>query len=211
MTLLDRSLRDFLHQLSDRTPTPGGGSIAALNAAIGVALVAMAARFTNGKKYEAVEADAARTAEECDRLRTEASSLVDADTRAYDEVTRAYGLPKNTDAEKGARAAAIQRALGGAIEIPARTVAVSMAGLELASAFATKSNRNLASDVLVGASCLFAAVEGARANVRINAAALTDEAKAQEYRTQADRSFADAKRLLQKVRDDVEPSFRPLR
>jgi methenyltetrahydrofolate cyclohydrolase len=209
MTYLDRSLRDFLASLAARTPTPGGGSIAALNAGLGLGLVAMAARFTSGKKYEAVEAEAQRVADDCDRLREEASVLVDEDSRAYDAVTQAYGLPKGTDAEKGARTAAIQKAIAGAIEVPARTLAVAMGGLELATSFATKSNRNLASDVLVGASCLFAAVEGARANVRINAAGLADAAKAKKYLDEADRAFAEAGRRLEQVRAGVEPSFQP--
>jgi formiminotetrahydrofolate cyclodeaminase len=211
MTFLDRSLRDFLASLAARTPTPGGGSIAALNAGLGLGLVAMAARFTSGKNYVAVEAEAQRVAEACDALRAQASELVDADSRAYDEVTKAYSLPKNTEAEKGARTQAIQRALSGAIEVPARTLAVAMGGLELAAGFATKSNRNLASDVLVGASCLFCAVEGARANVRINASGLADAADAKKHLDAADRAFAEAGRLLAKVRDDVEPSFKPAR
>jgi formiminotetrahydrofolate cyclodeaminase len=207
MTLLDRTIRDFLAATAAKTPTPGGGSVAALNAAIGLGLVSMAARFTTGKKYEAVEADAQATAAECDKLREEATRLVDDDTRAYDEVTKAYGLPKNTDAEKAARTGAIQAALGGAIRVPARTLEVSVAGIEVAAKFASKSNKNLASDVLVGASCLYSAAEGARANVRINAAGMTDAAAAKEYLSRADAQFASAARLLGKVRDDVEPSF----
>jgi formiminotetrahydrofolate cyclodeaminase len=207
MPLLDQSLRDFLSSLAARTPTPGGGSIAALNAALGLGLVAMAARFTSGKKYETIEAEAQGVAEACDRLRAEVSALVDADTEAYDQVTRAYGLPKGTDAEKAARAAAIQAALSGAIEVPARTLALAVAGLKTAAAFASKSNRNLASDVLVGASCLYSAAEGARANVRINAAGLTDAEKSKKYLTMAGAAFTEAGALLAKVREDVEPSF----
>lgn len=209
MTLLDRSLRELLSSLAAKTPTPGGGSIAALNAALGLGLVSMAARFTTGKKYEAVEKEALAVAEACDRLREEASRLVDADTEAYDVVTRAYGLPKGTDAEKAARTASIQGALVGAIGVPARTLDVAIEGLGLAARFASQSNRNLASDVLVGASCLFAGAEGARANVRINAAGLADGALASRHLARADAAFAEAARLLGKVRDDVEPSFQP--
>lgn len=207
MTLLDRSVRDFLASLAARTPTPGGGSIAALNAALGLGLVAMAARFTSGKKYEAVEAEAARAAEECDRLRSEAAGLVDADTDAYDQVTAAYGLPKGTEGEKAARTKAIQDALAVAMAVPERTLAVAVAGLKVAARFAPHSNRNLASDVLVGASCLHCAAEGARANVRINAAGLADAQAAKKSLTAADAAFAEAGALLADVRNLVEPTF----
>ncbi|MBI3819023.1 MAG: cyclodeaminase/cyclohydrolase family protein [Planctomycetes bacterium] len=209
MTLLDRSLRDLLSSLAAKTPTPGGGSIAALNAAMGAALVSMAARFTAGKKYESVEADARAVAEACDALRERASALVDADSAAYDHVTAAFGLPKNTDAEKAARTEAVQKALRVAIAVPAETLDVSMKGLALAAGFAAKSNKNLASDVLVGAGCLLAAVEGARANVRINAASLADPAGAREYIQSANAAYARAAELHAAVRDAVEPTFAP--
>lgn len=209
MTFLDRSLRDFLATLAAKTPTPGGGSIAALNASMGFALVSMAARFTSGKKYESVEAEALGVAERCDALRARAQVLIDADTAAYDAVTAAYGLPKATDEERGARAAAIQKALGGAIAVPAETIEVAMAGLEIAAGFAAKSNKNLASDVLVGSGCLFAAVEGARANVRINAASLSDAVSARRFLDASERSYAAAARLHEQVRTAVEPTFNP--
>lgn len=209
MTLLDRTIRDLLSSLAARTPTPGGGSIAALNAAMGLALVSMAARFTSGKKYELVEAEATAVANECDRLRETATQLIDEDTAAYDVVTAAFGLPKNTDAEKAARTAAIQAGLAGAIAVPARTIEVSMRGLEIAASFATKSNKNLASDVLVGAGCLAAAVEGARANVRINAASMNDTASAKAFLAAADAAYARAAELHRAVIDGVEPTFSP--
>lgn len=209
MTLLDRSLRDFIALLAARTPAPGGGSIAALNAAMGLGLVAMAARFTSGKKYESVEADAQAAAANCDHLRMRASALVDEDTEAYNSVTAAYGLPKTTDSEKAARAEAIQKSLQIAIAVPAETIDVSIKGLQIAAAFAAKSNRNLASDVLVGAGCLAAAVEGARANVRINAVSLSDATKAKKYLEDADAAYAKSAELHNFVRDTVEPTFLP--
>lgn len=203
MALLDLSLRSFLATLAAKTPTPGGGSVAALNAALGLGLVAMAAQFTSGAKYATVETDAANTIGGCDLLRARATALVDADSAAYDLVTAAYGLPKGTDAEKAARAEAIQRALEGAMDVPQKTIDVAIAGLELAAAFAPKSNKNLASDVFVGATCLLAAVEGARANVKINAAGLTDAAKAQSALAAADAALAKANRLLSQIRTAI--------
>ncbi len=204
MTFLDKSLRDFLSQLAARTPTPGGGTVAALNAALGTALVSMAARFTSGKKYVEVEAEAARVAETCDRLRERAGVLADEDSAAYDAVTAAYGLPKTNEAEKAARSRAIETAMGGALAVPRRTLALALEALELAAAFAPKANPNLASDVLVGAACLVAAAEGARANVRINALSLPDSSDAKKSLAEADAGLARAGELLSAVRAAVE-------
>lgn len=181
--------------------------MAALNAGLGAALVAMAARFTSGKKHEAVEAEAAGVAEACDSVRAAAAALVDEDAGAYDLVTAAYALPKGTDAEKAARAAAVESALRAAMEVPERTIAAAMQALELAASFAPKSNRNLASDVLVGACCLHAAVESARANVRINVAAMSDPARGARNAEAADAALRRAGEKLAAVRAAVEPTL----
>ncbi|HKE02150.1 MAG TPA: cyclodeaminase/cyclohydrolase family protein [Planctomycetota bacterium] len=205
MTLLDRSVRDILASTAAKTPTPGGGAIAALNGALGAALVAMAARFTSGKKYVEVEAEATRVADACDAIRAQLAELVDADCAAYDAVTAAYKLPKGTPTEEGARTQAIARALAGAMEVPRRTMKVALEGLALAERFARKANPNLASDVLVGAVCLHAAVEGARANVLINAKAAADPASVRGAVDESARDLALAGERLDAVRRAISP------
>jgi hypothetical protein len=88
--LIESSLSQFAAQLAERTPTPGGGSMAAYLAASGAALVAMACRFTSGDKFAAVQAAATATADALDELRPAALGLVDRDARAYDAVTAAF-------------------------------------------------------------------------------------------------------------------------
>src|SRR5262245_12969292 len=110
-SLTDLTLAAFAERIAERTPTPGGGSVAAHLVGVGCALVAMAARVTSGPKFATVEAAMAGRVEELDRLRAEAEPLVDLDSSAYDAVTAAYKLPKTTEAETRARTAAIQIAL----------------------------------------------------------------------------------------------------
>jgi formiminotetrahydrofolate cyclodeaminase len=135
----------------------------------------MAFRFTSGEKFAAVEAAMKARVEELDALRPRGLALVDADSKAYDAVTAAFGLPKTNDAEKSVRAAAIQAALKGALDVPFEVMHLAIAGLELAAAGAADINKNLASDCAVGASCLAAALEGAFLNVKINALSIKDE------------------------------------
>lgn len=176
MALVDLSLTQWCAQLAAKTPTPGGGSQAACLVASGAALVAMACRFSTGEKYAAVEAYMGGRAEELDALATHALANVDADSRSYDAVSAAYKLPKATPEEKAARAAAVQKALQGALELPLETMETALAGLRLAAVAARDANKNLGSDLASGALCLWAGLEAAWCNVAINAGGITDKA-----------------------------------
>jgi len=173
--LIDLTVRDFVASLAARTPTPGGGSMAAVLVASGSALSAMAFRFTSGEKFAAVESAMAHRVEELERHRARGIELVDLDARSYDAVTAAYKLPKATDAEKAARSAAIQTGLRGALAVPAETVEHALAALRIAVDGIADANPNLLSDAASGAYCLAAACEAAFLNVQINASSLSDK------------------------------------
>jgi formiminotetrahydrofolate cyclodeaminase len=193
--LADLSLRDFSDRLAQRTPTPGGGCMAAYLVGAGSALVAMACRFTSGEKYAAVEAAMARRVDALESLRGRGLELVDRDARAYDAVTAAYKLPKASDAEKAARAQAVQAALRVALEVPFDTLEQAAAGLRLAAEAVADVNPNLLSDAASGAQCLAAACESALLNVRINAGSIADRAWAAE-RLRRGEALRDEARAL---------------
>lgn len=203
--LVNRSLAQFVDALAARTATPGGGSMAAFLAAGGAALLIMACRFTSGEKYSAVEAAMAETARRLDELRPRALALVDLDAGSYDAVSAAYSLPRSSDAEKSARAAAVQQALKGALEVPFETMQLALACLELAAPIAASLNSNLASDCGVGARCLATALESAFANVRINAASIKDEDYVRERLAKSESMRQRARELLEAVLRAVEP------
>ena len=55
-TLYDQSLRKIIKLSSSKSPTPGGGSISAIAAVLGLAMTAMVCNLTIGKdKYKDVE------------------------------------------------------------------------------------------------------------------------------------------------------------
>jgi methenyltetrahydrofolate cyclohydrolase len=172
--LSELSLAEFAERLAARTPTPGGGSVAAYLAACGTALCSMAFQFTSGEKYARVQALMAARAKGLDTLRPKALELVDRDSAAYDGVTAAYALPKASEEEKGRRAEAVQAALRAALEVPFETMQLALAALRIAAAGAPEINQNLASDCAVGSTCLANAVESAFLNVRINASSIRD-------------------------------------
>ena len=202
--LIDLDLRNFGQRLADKTATPGGGSVAAHLAQLGAGLVAMACRFSTGPKFAGVEESMIRRAGELDRLRSEALSLVDRDSAAYDSVSAAFGLSKSTDAEKAARTAAIQAATRTALEVPLETIEVGVAILRVAAEAAPAINKNLASDCASGAWCLRSAAEAALLNVRINAGSLSDKAFASERLGRAERLTSEARGLAESVRTVAE-------
>jgi glutamate formiminotransferase/formiminotetrahydrofolate cyclodeaminase len=198
--LIDLSLTSFSDRLAERTATPGGGSVAAHIASMGAALTAMAFRFTSGPKYAAVEAAMADRVEELERLRGRAGELVDRDTAAYDAVSAAMKLPKDTDAQKAARDQAVQSALRVALEVPFETLETALAALRLCAGGAPDLNPNLASDCATGALCLASACESALMNVKINASSIKDKAYAQARVAGAEELRREADRSLETVR-----------
>ncbi|HEV8113456.1 MAG TPA: cyclodeaminase/cyclohydrolase family protein [Planctomycetota bacterium] len=193
-------LASFSERLAARTPTPGGGSVAAYLVAAGAGLVAMAFRFTSGPKYAAVEGAMGERASALEEIRVRAIELVDADSSSYDAVTAAYGLPKTTDAEKVRRTAAVQRALIGALEVPLETMGKAVAALRIAAAGAPDINKNLASDCATGSWCLWSAAEGAALNVKINAASLADRGLAEMRLAECERILREASALAESAR-----------
>jgi formiminotetrahydrofolate cyclodeaminase len=202
--LIDLSLTEFTTRLAARTPTPGGGSVAAHLVDAGCALTAMACRFTSGEKFAAVEPAMAERVEVLERLRARAQPLVDRDTAAYDAVTAAYKLPKGTEPEKAARTVAVQAAMLGALEVPAETLGAALEALRIAAAAAPDVNKNLASDAATGTWCLRSAAEAAFHNVRINAASLADRPQADERLALGARALHEARELADRALATLE-------
>jgi formiminotetrahydrofolate cyclodeaminase len=205
--LVDLSLSAFADRLAERTPTPGGGSLAAYLAASGAAAVSMAFRFTSGERFAAVQAAQGARAAELDRLRARAIELVDADSAAYELVQVALALPKSNELEKTARSAAMQAGLKRALEVPLETMAVAAQALGVARAGATSVNPNVASDCGAGAHALWAALEGARANVRLNAASIKDAGYVAEQRARAASLAEPARAAREAIVAALEPHF----
>ena len=198
--LADLGLRDFSNRIAERTATPGGGSVAAYLLSMGAALTAMAFRFTSGPKFVAVEAGLQEKVGVLEALRARALDLVELDSAAYDQVSRAYALPKAGDAEKAARASAIQEAVRGALEVPLETLRAAVEALRVAAAGASDVNKNLASDCATGSWCLWSAAESASLNVRINAASMTDAELARARLAECDALRREAESLAAAAR-----------
>jgi glutamate formiminotransferase/formiminotetrahydrofolate cyclodeaminase len=127
-------------------------------------------------------------------LATELQGLVERDATAYEAVTTAYKLPKETDAQNAARTTAIDDALVHAAQVPLETARACAAVAELAAIAAERGNTNAASDAGVAALLADAACRGAVYNVRINVSSMTDKSKGAALVAQAEKVLLDASR-----------------
>ncbi len=183
MLLQDHTVQQFTEALASNAPAPGGGSVAALEGALGASLTAMVANLTLGRKaYAEHWALAEETAAKAEALRVQLNAVMDEDTRAYLAVTAAYALPKGTDEEKAARSAAIQSAMEDCTAVPFSTMELCAKVLELTEGLVGKSNKNAASDLGVAALSLGSAIRGAWLNVLINLGSLKNAVLAEDYR-----------------------------
>ncbi|MEO7924614.1 MAG: glutamate formimidoyltransferase [Chitinophagaceae bacterium] len=174
--LVRMSLSDFVNETASESPAPGGGSISAYVGALGVSLATMVANLSSHKKgWDDRWEEFGDWAEKGEAYKNELVKLVDADTKAFNQIMAAFSLPKSTEEEKSTRTKAIQDATRFAIEIPFKVMQVSYDSMEVIKAMAEQGNPNSISDAGVGALCARSAVMGAFMNVRINAGGYDDK------------------------------------
>ena len=179
--LVNMNLSAFADETASESPAPGGGSISAYVGALGVSLATMVANLSSHKKgWDERWEEFSDWAEKGEALKNELVKLVDADTKAFNRIMEAFGLPKSTDEEKAIRSKAIQDATRYAIDIPFQVMQASFNSMEVIRAMAETGNPNSVSDAGVGALCARAAVMGAFMNVRINAAGYDDKCFVEE-------------------------------
>ncbi len=174
--LVDMNLREFANETASESPAPGGGSISAYAGVLGVSLGAMVANLSSHKRgWDERWEEFSGWAEKGQAIKDELLFLVDEDTRAFNRIMDAFGLPKGTDEEKKKRTFAIQEASKYAMEIPFRVMKKSLESMEIMKAMALTGNPNSVSDAGVGALCARTAVRGAFMNVKINASGIDDK------------------------------------
>jgi glutamate formiminotransferase / formiminotetrahydrofolate cyclodeaminase len=206
--LVSMRLDAFADETASESPAPGGGSISAYMGALGVALGTMVANLSSHKRgWDERWEEFSDAAEKGQELQKELIKLVDEDTRAFNRIMDAFGLPKSTDEEKAARTAAIQAATLYATQVPLRVMEVAAAGFELVHNMAANGNPNSVSDAGVGALALRSAVMGAYLNVKINASGLSDKTTATELIARGkaiqDKAMADEAAVLAVVNEKI--------
>jgi formiminotetrahydrofolate cyclodeaminase len=190
-SLGEKTLQDVLAAFASATPTPGGGSACAAGAAIGVALLIKTAAVASIPQHTLAG------------IQGQLIDAVDDDAAAYQHVVSAQKQPRNSQAERTLRTAAIQLALRHATDVPLSIMRLSAEGLAEAQLMATRIRRSTAADAVVAVMLLRAGFEGARATVDANLMALSDHeyvgsvsGERDRLVEQAARAASEAERLL---------------
>ncbi|MDM8004207.1 MAG: glutamate formimidoyltransferase [Bacteroidota bacterium] len=184
--LVDLSLASFVWETSADSPAPGGGSVAATMGALGAALGTMVANLSGHKRgWDDRWEEFAAWAEKGVTMQKRLLQLVDEDTDAYNNILKAFELPKKTEEEKAARAAAVEAATLQASLVPLKVMKEGFQVFGLLREMTEKGNPNSVTDGAVGVLAVRACIRGAFLNVKINVKGLKDKEKAKELVAEA--------------------------
>lgn len=195
----------FLEKLAAGTAVPGGGSVAALNAALAASLTEMVANLTVGKKgYEAAEKDMREIAARASGFRKKLAKDIDNDAAAYSEVLKAFKLAKNTEKDKDRRTKAIQEGFKNAALVPLGVARDALSIMKLTGKVLRKGNKNAAIDGAVATLTARAAVMGALYNVKANLNFIGDHKFAKEMTREVKTLERQVGKIEQEVLSHVE-------
>lgn len=207
--ITDKSCREFVQVLSSKAPVPGGGGASALVGAIGIALGNMVGNLTVGKKrYADVEEDIIELMRHSDELQARFLELVEKDAKAFEPLSKAYGMPKETKEQQAEKEKVMEQALIEASKVPYEIMEACKEAVDLIDVYAEKGSKIAISDAGVAASCIRAALNGAALNIFINTKLMKDteyakdmnertELLLEEYTKKADYIY---KKVIDKIR-----------
>ncbi|KYQ90707.1 formimidoyltransferase-cyclodeaminase [Tieghemostelium lacteum] len=193
--LASMSVRSFIEVLGSRTPAPGGGSAAALVAAMGAGLGAMTGWMTYGKKkFEALDPIMRELIPPLDKAMRDLIPYIDADTNAFNEVIRAFSVKGVQEKEQ-----AVEKAYKQAINVPLGTMKVASSCWVHLLKLAEHCNMASKSDLEVGCKSLETGIWGAHRNVMINLTEIKDQTFIQTVQTEADQILEFSQKSIEKV------------
>ena len=175
------SVNDLVQQLGRRIPSPGGGTVAGLQAALGASLLRMVANYSLGPKFQNVSTEVARILAGLEALEERALDAANDDARSFDVVGRAYAAKTTQGFDADQRREAIARALDNAADAPAKLIAVCGGLVSLAEELAPIGNHSVIADVAAAAASIGAAASTSGVNLKANLPSVKDPARLQEF------------------------------
>ncbi len=212
MKLIDYTVQEFIKELDSASPAPGGGSASAYATAMGMGLSRMVGHLTiPKKKFKALEEDVQasfiRVHESFKEKQRRALELLDEDTEAFKAIMRAFKMPKETEQEKKERKAAIEKATYKAIDVPFEIAQNAHEALKDMFILVKNGNKNAISDIGVSALLLYAGLEGALLNVKINLPGISDntyvEDMSEKVQKLQEKGFELKKAVLEEVHRSI--------
>ena len=198
------SCEEFIDILASKEPVPGGGGASALVGGIGMALGNMVGSLTLGKKkYADVQEDIIRMKAKADQLQKDFIELIAKDAVAFEPLSKAYGLPKDTEEQRAEKERIMEEALDVACGVPMEIMEKCCEALDLIKEFAAKGSKLAISDAGVAATFCKAALKGASLNVYINTKSMADREYAEELNAKADAMLEKYCKLADETFDSV--------
>ena len=194
------TINEFIEKLGSKDAVPGGGGAAALTASLGISLCKMAANLTVGKKkFAEVEAEMYDIIAECDKLSAEFVGLIQKDADGFLPLSKAYGLPTETEEQKKFKEETLERELVHAAAVPFEIMEKCARAIELSAIVAEKGSKLVVSDAACAINTCMSALKCASLNVYINTKYMKDKEKALELNQRADKLISDSSEGADKV------------
>ena len=207
--ITDDRCTDFLTVLASAAPVPGGGGASAFVGAMGTALGCMVGNLTLGKKkYADVQEDIQRIIAKAEELRGDLTALVEKDALVFEPLSKAYGLPKETEEQQRYKEVTLEKCLKDACGVPYEIMERIMEAIDLHEELAKKGTRIAVSDVGVGVQFCKAALMGASLNVYINTKLMKDRTYAEEMNRKVEDMLARGMAKADVVYQEVEGSLK---
>ena len=200
---------EFVEVLASKAPVPGGGGASALVGAIGTALGTMVGSLTVGKKkYADVEEEMYELKGKADALQKELLHLIERDAEVFEPLSKAYGMPRNTEEEKAEKARVMEIVLKDACSVPMEIMERCCEAIDLIEVFAEKGSTLAISDAGVGATFCKAALEGASLNVFINTKSMKNREYADELNKKSDEMLSVYTKKAEEIYQSVAARLR---
>ena len=195
---------EFVEVLGSKAPVPGGGGASALVGAVGTALGNMVGALTVGKKkYADVEEEMKELMAKATTLQDELLHLIERDAEVFEPLSKAYGMPRETEEEKAEKARVMEIVLKDACSVPMEIMEKCCEAIDLIVEFAAKGSALAISDAGVGAAFCKAALQGASLNVYINTKSMANREYAEELNKKADAMLEKYCKLADETFDSV--------
>lgn len=198
--MLEKRTTEFLAELSSASPVPGGGGASAAVGAFASALGMMVANLTIGKKkYAEYEEEILAARSELARLQDELVQLTDEDAKAFEPLSRAYGLPKETEEQRAEKERVMEQALYEASLVPLQIMETIARAADILDVLEKKGSRLAVSDVGVGILFAQAALEGASLNIFINTKMMKNRERAEQLNARAETLIQEGRKKQESI------------
>lgn len=166
----EKSIKKYLDDLASKAPAPGGGSAAALEGALGCALMSMTANFTiSNKRYADVKDKAKTTLKKSEALRSNLIKLIDKDVTSYTKLSQTFKKGKKDTSN-------LEKLYKAACDVPYNIAKLTYRGMTICRELVEFGNKNLITDTAIAACMFESAFFGAKFNVYINLKYINDKA-----------------------------------